>query len=234
MGIDIEIVAYRGRALSDATIRELVSQFAQETEWFRHSIASAVRKPLLDDLHCLAFYDDVRGEPVDKAADPSPSSKLYFSETKLREIREAGERGGSLASLVQAAWKATREEMRKLPAKPAHEPAPAADVAIARALSKLRGEAFLVGYADHSCVGIYGQFRKGELVVPATEREVHSDRDYLAAPSRAWSAALGRKITIDGVVRAYFPETAQPPLHAVGEARTIPYDGNRFMMTLVE
>ena len=97
------------------------------------------------------------------------------------------------------------EEIRKLPAKPEREPAPAADVAITRELSRLCGEAFLVGYADHSCIGIYGQFRKGELVVPATEREVHSDRDYLTAPSRAWSAALGREITIDEVVRRLFP-----------------------------
>jgi uncharacterized small protein (TIGR04563 family) len=234
MGMDIEIVAYRGRAVSNAKIAALISRFAPDTEWFRHGVASAARKPILPDLHCIACYESVRRDD-----DAKPKGQgLYFSESMLRDLRQrAGGPDRSLASLVQAAWAGVREEIRKQPAKPtpAVETTPAA-VAIARELGKLCGEAFLVGYGDHSCTGIYGQFRDGELVAPAAERDVYREHDdYTTAPARAWSAALGRKVTIDDAVRAYFSDDKQPPLRAVDKpTRAIPFDGSRFRMTLVE
>ncbi|HEY1552046.1 MAG TPA: hypothetical protein VGG28_29670, partial [Kofleriaceae bacterium] len=136
MGKDLEIVAYRGPAVADRVIVELVSRFAPETAWFRHATAT-----IIDDLRCIAFYEAVHGD--DDAAG------LDFPESTLRAV----DPDASLSSIVQAAWKMTREQVRTQPAKPAPAPTPEGAVGIARELSKRGGDAFVVGYGDHSCIG---------------------------------------------------------------------------------
>jgi hypothetical protein len=232
MGKDFELVAYRGEALPDARIIELVQRYAPDVELLRHVPASAAREPIVD-LHCVAFYERVA--PV--------TSKSYFSESMIPR----GEAGGSLASLVQHAWSQLRADVV---ARPKREPAidRAADddadvpadaelgpaAALARALSESCDDAFLVGYGDHSGIGIYARFVRGELVEPASLADIYADADdYVAAPARAWSQALGRTVAIDDVAGAYFHDGAMPALLAP-DAAPVAFSADRFVMTLAD
>ena len=61
MGKDIEIVAYRGKPVSIASLADLISRFTPYADFFRHSVASNVAAPPIPDLHCIAFYERVSG-----------------------------------------------------------------------------------------------------------------------------------------------------------------------------
>ncbi len=230
MAKDFELVAYRGAALPDARIIELVQRHAPDVELVRHVPASAAREPIAD-LHCIAFYERVA---------PSPS-KSYFSESMIPRR----DTGGSLASLVQHAWSQLRADVV---ARPKREPATdrddrdddaAADelapaAALARALSETCEDAFLVGYGDHSGIAIYARFVRGELVEPASRADIYADADdYVAEPARAWSRALGRTVGIDDVASAYFHDGAMPGLLAPDVA-PVAFSADRFVMTLAE
>jgi hypothetical protein len=247
MGKDIEIVAYRGEPISIATLADSIRRFTPYADFFRHAVAANVAAAPASDLHCIAFYDRVSGaehddeddEDKDSDRDEAASSPpgLYFSHSKLEEMKDAAARGASLSSIVQGAWTLVREAHdSKKPSVASQSPVEPDAPGLARELSRMCGEAFLVGYGDHSCTGIYAHFRHGELVSPKTLDEVYAEHDdYTAWPAEQWSAALGEKVEIDSLVARYFPETAAPPLYQSDQpAKPIAFDPDRYVMGLSE
>ncbi len=259
MGIDFEIVAYRGTPLSVDRLAKLIARYTPYAELFRHASAANVKSPLAPDLHMIAFYDDERGggdgdddddngddgddgDSKPQTAAPPPKRGLFISESALAAARESAAQGGSLADVVRQAWSLARGAVRDMPPAP---PAPVTEsepggddsncAELARELSR-GGEAFLLGYGDHSGTGIYAQFRDGALVVPASVDDIYGERDdYTSWPSQQWSRALGKKVDLDKVVARYFPKAKAPPLHRVERPeRAIPFDADRYSMGISE
>jgi hypothetical protein len=249
MGIDFEIVAYRGRPASLDRLAELIARHTPHAELFRHAIASEVKSQIARDLHMIAFYDDRRGDSDDdtEAADADSDARpVYFSESMFAAARDSAANGGSLAEVVQQAWSLARGAIHEMPANPARatesesesesESEPEASCAeLARELSR-GGEAFLLGRADHSCIGIYAQFRDGELVFPPSIDEIYGEHDdYAAWPSQQWSLALGTTVDLDEVVARYFPGASVPPLCRVERPKQpIPFDAARYSIGVSE
>jgi len=242
MGIDFEIVAYRGKPASVERLAELIARYTPHAELFRHAIAAKVKSPIARDLHMIAFYDDQRGGSDDDADAPDADSDarpaktgLFFPESELAAARESAAKGGSLADVVQQAWALARRAILEMPAKaPGTEDQSDSETEtsceeLARELSR-GGESFLLGYADHSCIGIYAQFRDGELVFPASIDEIYGDHDdYIAWPSQQWSHALGKTVDLDKIVARYFPDASAPPLCRVERPnQPIPFDADRY------
>jgi hypothetical protein len=252
MGKDIEIVAYRGEPASIANLADLISRFTPYADFFRHSVASSVEAPPAPDLHCIAFYDRVSGarehddedddeeRETDKDEAPRKASSslgLYFPQSKLDAMKDAAASGASLSSIVQQAWRSVHEAHdSRRPSAPSATPVEPDAPGLVCELSRICGEAFLVGYGDHSCTAIYAHFRHGELVNPKTLDEVYAEHDdYTSWPARQWSAALGEKVEIDGIAARYFPETGAPPLYECDEpTKPIEFDSDYYVMGLSE
>jgi hypothetical protein len=262
MGMDFEIVAYRGKPLSTAEIANVVARFTPYADLFRHSTASELKKPLVPDLHCIAFYEQVDGDSDDEDEDDDtelekphlPSSatasapKVFASDALLEAARGADGSHRSLASVIQAAWSHARataptrddasEPRRGEPAVPSTSDATDESdcPGLAREISRIRGEAFLIGYGDHSCIGIYAHFRNGELVSPDSVDNIYAERDdYTSWPAKQLSAALGKQVETDQLAQLYFPDARKPPLYKVERAkRAIAFDPDRYMMGLSE
>jgi hypothetical protein len=249
MGIDFEIVAYRGKPASVERLAELITRYTPYAELFRHAVAAEVKSPVARDLHMIAFYDDQRGDSdddtdaADADSDVRPAKAgLFFPESELAAARESAANGGSLADVVQQAWSLARRAIHDTPAKPGPATEAQSDseteescAELARELSR-GGEAFLLGYGDHSCTGIYAQFRDGELVFPASIDEIYSEHDdYTAWPSQQWSHALGKTVDLDKIVARYFPDASEPPLCRVERPkRPIPFDADRYSIGISE
>lgn len=244
MGKDLEIVAYRGAALADATIADLVHRLAPHVALFRHSVAAGVRAPVLSELRCIAFYERVGRDGAQEPSPNAPAAHLFFSESMLANAKREAAAGGSLASVVRAAWTMIDEAEKRFSdvetnaSEPANARRTSADgaVAVARELSRIAGEAFLAGYADHSGIGIYARFLEGELVFPTSPADVYAEHDdYVGATELAWSSALGGPVRFDAVVAQYFPDEAEPPLFAAeAPASAIPFDASQYVMTLAD
>lgn len=247
MGKDFEIVVYRGTPASLAELAALIQRFTPYAELFRHSVASKLKAPLAPDLHCIAFYEDATGDGDDEDDEEdhdgdgatASAGKAYYSESMLEQVKSSTGGDRSLAALVQSAWSATRAA-----ARPTRQPGDDADdsseesdcAALARELSRIGGEAFLVGYGDHSCIGIYAQFRNGAIVSPDSLDDVYAEHDdYVGWPARQLSAALGTTIEIDELAELYFPDASQPPLYRPDRpTRAIDFDPDRYAMGLSE
>jgi hypothetical protein len=246
VGKDIELVAYRGEPMSIEVLADLISRFTPYADFFRHSVASNVAAPLVPDLHCIAFYERVseagEHDPDDDGEHEAPrkaasSPRLFFSQSKLDELKDAAASGASLSSIVQGAWKIVHEaHVSTKPSAASARPAEPDAPGLARELSRIGGEAFLVGYGDHSCTGIFAHFRNGELVNPKSIDEVYAEHDdYTSWPAKQWSTALGASVEIDSVAARYFPEAGAPPLYEPDEPmKPIEFDSNCYVMSLSE
>jgi hypothetical protein len=135
---------------------------------------------------------------------------------------------------VKQAWSVVRAAVQTMPSQVDSETETSC-AELARELSR-GGEAFLLGYGDHSCIGIYAQFRAGELVVPASIDKIYGEHDdYAGWPSQQWSRALGKTVDLDKIVARYFPDAISPPLCRVERPkRTIPFDADRYSLGLSE
>jgi hypothetical protein len=249
MGIDFEIVAYRGKPASVEQLAQLIARHTPYAELFRHSIASDVASPLAPDLHFIAFYDDQHGESHEASEGvsdedsraPAPKPRLYFRESGLAAIHASAAKGLSLADVVKQAWSHLRQEYQTRPAvtrvttADADSETETSCAELARDLSR-GSEAFLLGYADHSCTGIYAQFRDGELVLPASTQEIYGEHeDYMAWPSQQWSRALGTTIDLDQIVASYFPDARVPLLYRVERpSEPMYFNADRFSIGLSE
>lgn len=249
MGIDFEIVAYRGKPASVERLAELIARYTPYAELFRHAIAAEVKSPVARDLHMIAFYDDQRGDSDDGTdateadSDARPAKTgLFFPESTLAAARASAANGGSLADAVQQAWSLARGAIHEVPAKPASateaqsgSETETSCAELARELSR-GGEAFLLGYGDHSCTGIYAQFRDGELVFPASIDDIYGEHDdYTAWPSQQWSRALGKTVDLDKIVARYFPGASVPPLCRVERPKQpIPFNPDRYSIGVSE
>jgi hypothetical protein len=255
MGRDYEIVAYRGTLLSNAELARIVRKAVPSFELYRHSPGrdawSRRKVAPLRNLHCIAIYEQVA----------KPSAAVYYSESAFTELRQqAAQPERSLASLVQQAWTKMRADIMRAPRRDVDpaldddsrdeadiEPrAPssgdeAGDEAnnetleLARALGRKAGEAFWLQRGDHGCVGGFAHFKRGKLVEQASADDVHTkvDDDYVAIPDRKWSAALGVSVTLDDVMKRYFPDRKTPPLRDVtAPAKPIPFDARKFDIAL--
>ncbi len=244
MGIDFEIVAYRGKPASVERLAELIARFTPYAELFRHTSAADVKSPVARDLHMIAFYDDQRGGSDDTdAADADSHARpaqtgLFVPESALAAARESAN-GGSLADVVKQAWSLSRAALHEESARASEAESDCETetscAELARALSR-GGEAFLLGYADHSCIGIYAQFRDGELVFPASIDEIYGEHeDYAAWPSQQWSHALGKAVDLDQIVARYFPDASEPSLCRVERPmQPIPFDSDRYSIGISE
>lgn len=248
MGIDFEVVAYRGKPASVERLAELMARYTPYAELFRHAVAAEVKSPIARDLHMIAFYDDRRSDSTDEADAADVDSEvrpakaaLFFPESALAAARKSAANGGSLAELMQQAWSLTRRAIVEKPAKPAPSTEAQSDreteescAELARELSR-GGEAFLLGYGDHSCTGIYAQFRDGELVSPASIEEISGEHDdYTAWPSQQWSHALGKAVDLDEIVARYFPASGPPLCRVERPKQPIPFDADRYSIGLSE
>src|SRR5215813_10172852 len=107
MGIDFEVVAYRGKPASVERLAELIARYTPYAELFRHAIAADVKSSVAPDLHMIAFYDDQRGDSdaADAHSDARPVTPgLLMPESALTAARESAAEGGSLADVVKQAW----------------------------------------------------------------------------------------------------------------------------------
>ena len=239
MGRDYELVAYRGAPLREAELARLVRRAAPLGELYRHSRGTAAwssRKTApLADLHCVAFYEPRM--PDDKAP------AVYFVEdAKMVAVQQQAARDDrSLASIVQAAWGLMRTAYVRPASSPPTEPSagepsasdPPPMLELARAISRVIGDAFWVLQGDHSCTGGYARFHRGELVDPTSIDDVFVDDDYVGVPTRKWSAALGTPVELDAIVSRYFPDRKQPPLRDVDRpTRPIAFDGRKYDFAL--
>src|SRR5262245_41365366 len=96
MGIDIEIVAHRGKPASVERLAERFARYRPYAELFRHALAAEGKSPVARDLHMIAFYDDQRGGSGDgtDAADADsdarpPKTGLFFPESALAAACES-------------------------------------------------------------------------------------------------------------------------------------------------
>ncbi|MBP9088347.1 MAG: hypothetical protein KBG15_19660 [Kofleriaceae bacterium] len=120
-------------------------------------------------------------------------------------------------------------EIRALPPKEveigAENPAAGKDdgdgLALAGAISHLTGfTAFWLCQCDHSGVGGYARFDRGELVDPPRQDAVVVDGDgYIEVPVSRWSDALGMQVDSKGVFRSTFPDENEPPLRSMLDPR---------------
>jgi hypothetical protein len=249
MGIDFEIVVYRGKPVPVGRLAELIARHTPYAELFRHAIAAEVKSPIEGDLHMIAFYDDQGGGPDDDMdagdadSDAQPAkTELVIPDSELATARESLANGGSLADVMQQAWSLAGGAIHDMPAQPASgtEAQPGSETEpscaeLARELSR-GGEAFLLGYGDHSCTGTYAHFRDGELVFPASIEEICDEHeDYIAWPSEQWSHALGKTVDLDNIVARYFPDASTPPLCRVERPnQPIPFDSDRYSIGISE
>jgi hypothetical protein len=243
MGRDYEIVAYRGTLLSNAELARIVRKAVPSFELYRHSPGrdawSRREVAPLRNLHCIAIYEQVA----------KPSTAVYYSESAFTELQQqAAQPERSLASLVQLAWTKMRTDIMRAPPR-AVDVAPTRDdsadeadnendnetLELARALGREAGEAFWLQRGDHGCVGGFAHFKRGKLVDQASADDVYTkvDDDYVAIPDRKWSAALGVSVTLDDVMKRYFPDRKTPPLRDVtAPAKPIPFDARKYDIAL--
>jgi hypothetical protein len=216
MGIDLQFFAYDGTPLSDEELAQVLREGVSPDLLFRHASSFG------DRLHLVALYEGP--ESPQRVWREHVAERARAHQPPPEEMPT-----GSLGSVVQAAWKATRKALDESPPMP-KESAESHALAAARALSRTGRRTIWLSQADHSGVGGYAAFADGNVVDQANDDGVYVDgSDYLGVPARKWAEATGSALTPEEAFARAFPDEGDPPVRrasAPGEAMT--FDPIRF------
>jgi hypothetical protein len=221
MGIDFQFIGYAGVPLAEESLAQAIREHVRSVTLYRHAEAPLPGRP---DFHCIALYEG----PDDR------TRALEVSLPNPEQFKDA-----PLSAIVQAAWKATRQAVKDMPAAPAsHEETEDTGLSrvaiLARELSRGVGKVFWVSQGDHSCVGGYALFENGTLVDPISEKEIYVDGDrYLDVPKEKWLAATGTGVIPNEVFLTAFPDNDEPPLRlATDLSKSMTFDPVEFEVSL--
>lgn len=148
MGVDAAWVAFPGLPLTPAELARVVAPAATDRAML------LVRQAVLPDTACsaIAVYEVVA------------SVQLHVPEAELEAVKQKAETAGSLAEVVQMAFKLMRKSLSDIP-MPAERDEDDDDLQkIAVAISAVRSSALLAGVYDHSCTGAWARCTEGLLV----------------------------------------------------------------------
>lgn len=148
MGIDAAWVVFPGLPLTPAELARVTAPAAPDRTML------VVRQAVLPDTVCsaIAVFEVAAGAQLDV-----PDAELAAAEKKAAA-------SGSLAEVVQIAFKLMRKSLADLP-MPAERDEGDDDLRkIAIAISAVRGSALLAGVFDHSSTGTWARCSQGVLV----------------------------------------------------------------------